>query len=57
MKNKDQNKFRKAKHGKRYVKESAKAEYEDFRNNKIREFAPQHENLVEIKIKQAMYDQ
>lgn len=56
MKNSDQEKFRKAKYGQAFSKETTKARYEESRNRKDREFVPQHENLIEIKIKQAMHD-
>jgi len=42
----DQNKFRKAKYGQVFIKESAKSEYEELKNKTTREFVPQHKNLV-----------
>lgn len=56
MKNSDQEKFRTAKYGKAFSKESTKVRYEESKSRKAREFVPQHDNLIEIKIKQAMHD-
>lgn len=56
MKNRDQNQFRKAKYGKTFTKESTRSQYEELKNKTEREFVSQHDNLVEMKIKQAMYD-
>lgn len=56
MKNSDQEKFRKAKYGQAISREATKVRYEESKDKKSREFVPQHENLIEIKIKQAMYD-
>ncbi|MCG8685673.1 MAG: DUF1992 domain-containing protein [Desulfobacterales bacterium] len=56
MKDDDQNNYRKIKYGNNFNRELTKAAYENSKNRKFREFVPQHENLVEVKIKQAMYD-
>ena len=56
MKNSDQDKYRNARFGSSFRKEHAKAKYEESKHGIAREFAPQHENLIEIKIKQAMLD-
>lgn len=56
MKNSDQEKFINAKYDQDFNKDLAKARYDTSKNRKAREFVPQHDNLVEIRIKQAMHD-